>query len=246
MDSAIQQANTFMNKLKNLDMSRAKIPSFPDRVFPVATLSNGQQLMSDGKTRVSFPAKRMIKEQNAIKKTGGSKLPSMFGANKTSPVNQLEESLAMSVALPETRLGKGKIDQSAFAQYLQNQLKDSILGGLQVPGMGKNPFMPGVGAKFSQTQALANLPQMKKGMETSVDKIMNQVRGRAKGLNQSKFAQDFLRRYNKPGEQQVPRSQRSTNLPFIAGYKSRYGLPAQQNAQYAKLDSANIKGRAII
>jgi len=237
MDSAIQQAQKMINKYKNLDMSNAKIPSFPGRVFPVATLPNGQLLMSDGKNKLSSPAKRTIKEKMSLHQTGNSKLPIPTGSSQTSPASQLEQSLSLSVAMPENKLGKGKTGPSAFSQFLQNQLKMSVLGGLKVPGMATNPKLAGIGTKFSQTQALANLPVLRKGMQTSVDKIMNSIRARMSVLNKNSWAEEFAGKYGKPKIQNAPGSSRSTNLPFISGYKSKFGLPSQRNAEYAKISA---------
>ena len=47
-------------------------------------------------------------------------------------------------------------------------------------------------------------------------------------LSESNFVEGFLRRYNGLRGQHVPCSTRNTNLPFILGYKARFGLPAQK------------------
>lgn len=230
--SAIQQAQKMFQKLVDTRLSAAPMPQPQVRTFPVSTLPNGQVLLSNGQTRVSFPQQRA--EQ--IQKTN---------FNQMIPAQQTQQQLLginNEITTPARDLALGGINgQNYFVNMLAQALKPAMQSS---PEIGKlATLIPTLQDKLSpveQTSALANLPTL----APDVKNIFNDQAGfyskfmGNSGSIQDALAKDFASQYTNAGESPVGNFGRiQNNVPLISGYQNRFGLPSANNAQYAQISS---------
>ena len=230
--SAIQQAQKMFQKLVDVRLNSAPTPRPQLRTFPVSTLPNGQVLLSNGQTRVSFPQQRA--EQ--IQKTN---------FNQMIPAQQTQQQLLNinnEITTPARDLAMGGVNgQNYFVNMLAQALKPRMQGSPEIGQLAT--LVPSLQDKLSpveQTSALANLPSLApdaKNIFNDQAGFYNKFLGNS-GSIQDALAKEFASQYTNAGESPVGNFGRiQNNIPLVSNYQNRFGIPSAQTARYAQISS---------
>lgn len=227
--TTLQKAKMLMDKLVKMHINRSPLPTEQNRIYPVASLSNGRLLLSNGETRQTPIMKNIGKMQEQQTFEGAP-------ANKTS--NYLN-TLSLNIAVPAKQTGKNMQNAAmVFSNYLNSVLKPKLTAPLET---GLPALIPESNQAQNALQtpfALANLPQLAPKVESAIElnsKVFSEGNQFAQKLQES-LRRDFLG-INR-GETESGNIQRFANLPLVQGYGTAYRLPQQATAAYTQV-SAN-------
>ena len=228
--SAIKQAQRMFEKLVNAKISRPPMPRAQIRPFQVATLANGWVLLSNGQTRQSFPAQRA--EQ--IQQTGFNTM------QRPQDIKQNVDQINMEINTPAKELAMGGVGgNNYFVNLLATIMQQKLKGSPELmPVQGLPDKADTKLQDIAATSAFANLPKLGEQTKSLFEdnagfysKFMSNT-----GTMYDAIAKDFLDKYNNRQEQPVGmQPQGGRQIPLTADYKSRFGLPAGQNARYAQI-----------
>lgn len=240
--SAVQQAQKMFQKLVQARINSALKPRPQVRTFPVSTLPNGQVLLSDGTTRVSFPQQRA----EEIQKTNFNQ---MVPPQKTQ---QQVGNINKEILTPAKDLALGGINgQNYFVNLLAQALKSQMKSSPDIGALTAIlPSLQDKAAPVEQTSALSNLPNL----APEAKNIFNDQAGfynkflNNSGSLQDALAKDFATQYTQNGESPVGNFGRlQSALPLVRNYQNRFGIPSSQTARYAQISSnANQFNKRII
>lgn len=227
--SAIQQAQAMFKKLVDSKISGSVKPMDQMRTFPVATLPGGRVVLSNGKTRMSFPAQRarQIQQDN-------------FNQLKSpQQTSQQVQNINMEITTPAKAIALGGPNgQNYFINLLAQILKPRMQGS---PEIGSIPtILPGMKDKLDnieRTSALSNLPQLNPDVKSVFDDNSGFYKKYLSnsGILQKTLADEFMTNYNRAESPVVSMGNVRRAIPLSQNYQSRFGIPSANNARYATI-----------
>lgn len=227
----VQQAQKLLAKIVNLPINTSPIPQGTKRVFPVAVLSTGNMLLSDGSTRQTPMVDQIQKLANdvAVQGPAAQNTPESYMSNKT-----------LNIAVPAEQTGQNESDRTlALVGYLNKILQPKMAAS---PEMGLPAMVPQMqqpqDMQNQLTSALANLPQLQKPVENVFAQENNQqFQNLLSAIQkfQAGWQQQFARQIT-PGDFETNNTGQYS-LPLVQGYGNNYRLPTASNAQYAQVSS---------
>lgn len=226
--TTLQKAKMLMDKLVKMRINRSPLPTEQDRIYPVASLSNGRLLLSNGDIRQTPILKNIGKMQEQQTFEGAP-------ANKT---NNYLNTLSLNIAVPAKQTGKNMQNAAlVFSNYLSSVLKPRLSAPLETGLPALIPETNQAQNAFQTPFALANLPQLAPKVESAIElnsKVFSEGNQFTKELQES-LRRDFLG-LNR-GETETGNIQRFANLPLVQGYGTSYRLPQQETANYTRVSS---------
>jgi len=227
--TTLQKAKSMMDKLVSMKINKSPLPLQTQRIFPVASLTNGNLLLSNGETRQTPVMQNLAKIQEQR----------VFGGQeKKNPMDYLS-TLALNIAVPAKQTGQDATEQIAmFAKYIGDILKPKLAAPAEAGLPAMVPKMEDKLATFQAPSALANLPKLSVGLGNVAAQNKNMFDDFLKSTEkfQETLRQDYMKMFER-GESETNR-QRFGQTSLVQGYGNGYRLPSASDANYAKV-SAN-------
>ncbi len=229
--TAIQQAKDTFNRLTNMKINQAPLPTGQVGNYAVASLPGGRVLLGSGKTKLSAAGKKIEKARR-------------LDQESLAPFNQQQKTratlgdLLLQIAVPARHMGAGGDKAFTFANYLNSLLRPQLS---TAPGLGAPALLPDprTVSKFYTPSAIANLPPTVRGAESLFQSPLAKRGAFVENTEriQKELAERFLAQFAR-GERPAAYGVLGGRgrVPLTAGHeKGKFSLPAPKSATAASI-----------
>lgn len=224
--TTLEKARMLMKKLVNTKINRSPLPINQERTYPVASLSGGRMLLSNGGERQTPVLKNIekMKEQQ------------VFGGETDKDPLKYLSTLSLNIAIPAKQTGKNISEQTmAFAKYLRSVLQPTLAAPAETGLPSMFPELENKIASFQIPSALSDLPKLAPRVESVGEEksLFDDFSKTAEKLQEA-LKKEFLGQISS-GESETSNINRFANLPLVQGYGTQYRLPVANNAEYSRV-----------